>query len=115
MGKICNFVQWEVEVKAGVHTLNHYLDDFIFAGNTSEICELLMSSFRKTCFEFGIPLAEDKTEGPKIIITFLGIVIDTDNMIIRIPDEKILSLETVILEMLQKSYSWKVTITSRFS
>lgn len=106
-------------MKTGVHTLNHYLDDFIFAGDTSEICKLLMSSFRKTCFEFGIPLAEDKTEGPKTVITFLSIEIETDtsNMIIRIPNDKILTLETAILEMLQKekSYSWKVTITSRFS
>lgn len=105
--KFAHFVQWVVEVKTGVHTLNHYLDDFIFAGDTSEICELLMSSFRKTCFEFGIPLAEDKTEGPKTVITFLGIVIDTDNMIIRIPNDKILTLETAILEMLQKE---KVTL-----
>lgn len=50
--------------------------------------KLLMSSFRKTCSEFGIPLAEDKTEVPKTVITFLGIVIDTDKMIIRIPNEK---------------------------
>ena len=91
-------------MKTGVHTLNHYLDDFIFAGDTSEICELLMSSFRKTCFEFGIPLAEDKTEGPKTVITFLSIEIETDtsNMIIRIPNDKILTLKTAILKCYKK-------------
>lgn len=39
-----------------------------------------MSSFKNTCDEFCIPLAEEKTEGPKTVLTFLGIVIDTDKM-----------------------------------
>ncbi|XP_061194757.1 uncharacterized protein LOC133202910 [Saccostrea echinata] len=105
--KFAHFIQWVVEVKTGVHTLNHYLDDFIFAGGTLEICNLLMFSFKSTCSDFGIPLAEEKTEGPKTVLTFLGIEIDTDNMVIRIPEEKIIDLEKSLLEMLQKT---KVTL-----
>lgn len=98
--KFVYFVQWVVEVKIGVYILNYYLDDFIFVGDIFEICELLMFLFRKICFEFGIFLVEDKIEGFKIVIMFLGIVIDIDNMIIRIFNDKILILEIVILEML---------------
>lgn len=101
--KFAHFVQWVVEEKTGIHTLNHYLDDFIFAGSTFEICDLLMSSFKNTCDEFCIPLAEEKTEGPKTVLTFLGIVIDTDKMVIRIPNEKIIVLEKLLRDMLQKT------------
>lgn len=30
--------------------------------------------------EIGVPLAEDKTEGPTMVLCFLGIIIDTDRM-----------------------------------
>ncbi|XP_062601252.1 uncharacterized protein LOC134262948 [Saccostrea cucullata] len=106
-GKFAHFIQWVVEEKTGVHTLNHYLDDFIFAGYTLETCNLLMLSFKNTCSAFGIPLAEEKTEGPKSVLTFLGIEIDTDKMVIRIPEEKIIDLEKLLLDMLQKT---KVTL-----
>ncbi|XP_062572703.1 uncharacterized protein LOC134234654 [Saccostrea cucullata] len=105
--KFAHFIQWVVEEKTGVHTLNHYLDDFIFAGYTLETCNLLMLSFKNTCSAFGIPLAEEKTEGPKSVLQFLGIEIDTDKMVVRIPEEKIIDLEKLLLDMLQKT---KVTL-----
>lgn len=66
----------------------YWSSHFKFAGNTSEIYKLLITSFRKISSEFGIPIAEDKTQGPKTIITFLGIVIDTDKMVIIISNRK---------------------------
>ncbi|XP_062585901.1 uncharacterized protein LOC134247580 [Saccostrea cucullata] len=104
--KFAYFIQWVVEVKTGVHTLKHYLDDFIFAGGTLETCNLLMFSFKNTCSAFGISLAEVKREGPKSVLIFLGIEIDTDKMVIRIPEEKIINLEKSVLDMLPK----KVTL-----
>lgn len=47
-----HFIQRVVEEQTGIHTLNQYLDDFIFAGGTFEFCDLLMSSFKNTCDEF---------------------------------------------------------------
>jgi hypothetical protein len=66
-----------------------------------------MTSFKSICSNFGIPLAEEKTEGPKTILTFLGIVIDTDKMVIRIPDQKIIELRNLLLNVLQRR---KVTL-----
>lgn len=42
--------------------------------------------------------AEEKTEGPKTVLIFLGIVID-----IRIPNEKIIVLESLFQVMLRKT------------
>lgn len=66
----------------------YWSSHFKFAGNTSEIYKLLITSFRKISSEYGIPIAEDKTQGPKTVITFLGIVIDTDKMVIIISNRK---------------------------
>ena len=48
-----------------------------------------MNTFQNVCTEMGIPLAEDKTTGPSSKITFLGLEIDTINMVIRILLDKL--------------------------
>jgi hypothetical protein len=39
-----------------------------------------------------VPIADDKTEGPSTWITYLGLLIDTEKMLIQIPDEKVQEL-----------------------
>jgi hypothetical protein len=53
------------ENKAGLSTLDNYLDDFIFprAALTND-CQKLMDTFRLVSKELGVPLAENTTEGP---------------------------------------------------
>jgi hypothetical protein len=42
--------------------------------------------------KIGVPIADDKTEGPSTRITYLGLLIDTEKMLIQIPDEKMQEL-----------------------
>ncbi len=42
----------------------------------------------------GIPLAEDKQEGPSSSLTFLGIEVDTVAMELRLPQQKLRVLVT---------------------
>lgn len=59
------FLYWVVENKSGLSTLDHYLDDFIFAGVAlTNDCQKLMDTFSLVSKELGVPLAENKTEGP---------------------------------------------------
>lgn len=93
------FLHWLVEQKSGLKTLDHYLDDFIFAGKErSNHCKELMNCFSDTCMELGIPIAEDKSVGPVTVLTFLGLEINTDEMLIKIPQNKLDALK----EMLEK-------------
>jgi hypothetical protein len=39
--------------------------------------------------QLGVPIADDKTEGPPTRITYLGLLIDTEKMLIQIPDQNI--------------------------
>jgi hypothetical protein len=38
--------------------------------------------------ELGVPLADNKTVGPTTLLTFLGLLIDTVNMIVKITVDK---------------------------
>ena len=72
--KFATFMQWVVKEKASLDTLEHYLNDFIFAGrNQTGDCKKLMDTFQEICNEFGNPLAEDKTRGPATCLVFLGL------------------------------------------
>ena len=70
-------------------TLDHYLDDFLFAEEPlTNNCQILMESFTKMCQELGVPIADKKTVGPSTLITFLGLVADTLRMIVKISENK---------------------------
>ena len=55
----------------------------------SSVCQKNLDIFIRTCNELGIPLAEEKLEGPPTSLTFLGVVIDTSKSEIRVPEEKL--------------------------
>ena len=97
------FLQWVVESQSGLNSIDHYLDDFIFMGaDGSNNCSLLMSTFEKVCKELGVPIAKNKTVGPTTILPFLGYIIDTEQMMILIPPEKIEKLSSLLKPLLFK-------------
>jgi hypothetical protein len=51
-----------------------------------------MTTFIEVCSQLGVPIADDKTDGPSTRITYLGLLIDTEKMSIQIPDEKVQGL-----------------------
>ena len=48
-----------------------------------------MNIFKKVMTEINVPIAEGKTEGSTELLTFLGLELDSNKMIVRIPWEKI--------------------------
>ncbi|VDI34321.1 Hypothetical predicted protein [Mytilus galloprovincialis] len=98
--RFSTFLHCVVQSKSGLDTLDHYLDDFIFAGHESNNnCELLMDTFMKVCKDLCVPLADNKTVGPTTTLTFLGLEIDTLLMLVRIPENKVIKLRSGILYM----------------
>ena len=55
----------------------------------------------KTCNRLGVPLAIQKLEGPSIIM-FLGILLDTDKLEVRLPTEKTANLQLMLDTWAQK-------------
>ena len=95
-------MHWVVENKAGLSTLDNYLDDFIFPGAAlTNDCHKLMDTFSLVSKELGVPLAENKTEGPTTKIIFLGLEIDTVLMKVKIPEDKLNKLRLGIQYILE--------------
>ena len=74
---VADVVEWMAR-KQEVTELCHYLDDYITCGvpGSSE-CGANLLILKEMCSFLGIPLAEDKVEGPATCLVFLGIEINT--------------------------------------
>jgi len=72
----------------------HYLDDFLLFGRpgTSE-CQEGLQTVYEWCSRLGVLIAEQKTERPAQVITFLGIELDTIESQLRLPTEKLCRLQ----------------------
>ena len=77
--------------------VDHYVDDFIIVGPPgSGVCAHNIRVMHDTCRASGIPVEEEKSEGPATTITFLGIEIDTVAMETRLPQDKLDQLKEVL-------------------
>lgn len=100
---LATFLQFMVEYRSGLHTIDHYLDDYFFVSpKESDDCICLMNTFKNLCQELAIPIAESKTMGPTNVLVFLGLIIDTTLMMVRIPEEKLQKLRLLLLPLLNK-------------
>ena len=81
----------------GVRGVLHYLDDFLFLGapNTSE-CARALTITIATCAELGVPLAQEKIEGPSMSLTFLGIRLYSTPLLLSLLQGKVGSLRVML-------------------
>ncbi|KAM9324247.1 LOW QUALITY PROTEIN: uncharacterized protein PAF06_000260 [Gastrophryne carolinensis] len=87
------FLEWVVKEKSGLSAVTHYLDDFFCVGPAdSRVCDLLLSCMLSTFDSFGVPVASEKTEGPRTCMSFLGIEIDSQAGVCRLPLVKVRDL-----------------------
>lgn len=90
---------WIMKNNCKIANCTHYLDDFYLAGPpSSPQCEDDMQKTIALFKNLGVPLAPEKIEGPVTNLTFLGIEIDSQTMSIRLPEEKL----SALISLLQK-------------
>ena len=86
---LADLLSWTI-VQRGVSFSFHYLDDFLTMGPPgTDVCQGNLNIFLSTYKELGVPLATEKLEGPTTSLTFLGVVLDSARMEIRLPKEKL--------------------------
>ena len=77
----------------------HYLDDYLIIGDPLEKqCEQDLQQFLSILQWLKVPIAEDKLEGPTTCLTFLGIELDSQLMICRLPANKLQEIRGIIGE-----------------
>ena len=95
---LADALQWILQ-QHGVSHLWHYLDDYLTAGAAdSEECQRNCQIIASICELLGIPLAEDKCEGPRTCLEYLGFLLDTIRGEIRLSEEKLQRLERLLHE-----------------
>jgi hypothetical protein len=100
--RFARFLEWVVRSSCYYGELEHYLDDFLFGGEcNTDHCSRIMSCFFEKCTELGIPIAEDKTEGPVTVLVFLGLELDSELMQVRIPLDKVKQTIDQIIDLLK--------------
>ena len=93
---LADALSWILQQR-GACALLHYLDDFLLVGKPeSEECAASLELTRTVCQQLGVPLAMHKLEGPSCSLVFLGIVIDTVAMELRLPSERLVRLGRLI-------------------
>ena len=76
------FLEFAVKRRMKSGSLLHYLDDFLGGDKTHSACKALMQVFRHCMSDLGVPLAEDKSEGPVEVLCFLGLELDSIEMVV---------------------------------
>ena len=79
-----------------------YLDDFLIVESSFERCLEAMNVLLRLLRQLGFSIAWDKVTGPTQNIIFLGIVIDTVNMILALPEHKVHELLQLLLSYKSK-------------
>ena len=94
--------------RRGVQSAIHYLDDFLIVGPPrSESCSRALATSLRLCEELGVPIAPHKLEGPGTAISFLGIEIDTQEGVLRLPPAKLSRLRGLITTWKGRKYCIK--------
>ena len=101
---VADALEWIVR-RAGLETLLHYLDDFlVVARPASSQCQDNLRVLLEIFSHLHVPVAEDKLEGPATSLTFLGIELDTEQMVLRLPPEKLIELRTLLSQWHSRRY-----------
>ena len=79
--------------------VRHYLDDFILLGSPgTNPCTRDVERVLDTFHDLGVPVAENKLVGPSTYITFLGIEIDSVQLKLPLPEDKLERVKTLVAE-----------------
>ena len=100
--KFSTAIQWILQQRVPGIRLQHYIDDFIVIAENEKDCETHLSELLHVCQELGVPMAPDKTTKPSTVITFLGIELDLNARVARLPCDKLsenIELLTAILSL----------------
>ena len=90
---VADALQW-IMTRQGVSWLVHYLDDFLTVGPSgSPECDNNMSTMMAVCKEAGLPAEPSKTVSATAVILFLGIELDSNLGVVRLPEDKLRDLK----------------------
>lgn len=109
---LADTLEW-VLLQRGVSISLHYLDDFLTLGapGTRE-CQRNLRILQEVCALLGFPLAAEKIEGPTTALVFLGIILDSTQMEMRLPETKLQRVKEMVAVWQTKKKATKRQVLS---
>lgn len=89
-----------------------YIDDWLFHGHSAEEVRERYEIFLQICRLLGIHVNHSKTAGPLTALTFLGLIIDTINSTLSLPEEKRSSFLKAVNRLLNHEGGTMADLTS---
>ena len=109
---VADGLEWILKDNGGCSSI-HYLDDYLFVGTPgSGECRESLRKAESMCERLGVPLALEKREGPAHVLVFLGVVIDTLKLELRLPEGKLQRLTSLVGEWLPRRSCTKKELLS---
>ena len=86
-------------LQVGVSYSQHYLDDFLTMGPLAQDrCAMNLGLIHTECSRLGVPIKEEKVEGPTTSLSFLGIVLDMERMELRLLPPKLTRIKELLTQ-----------------
>ena len=109
---VADALQWVFQ-KRGVTWVAHYLDDYITMGPPhSDECQQNLEVMLSSCRRLGVPVAPGKCSGPSTVMVFLGFELDTNLMVVRLPEEKLRRMAAMVRSWIGKKACQKRDLES---
>ena len=101
---VADAIGWAL-FQMGIRLQIHYLDDYLFFIHpSSSDAYSLLPSVLNTLDHLGVPVATQKIEVPATTVTFLGVIVDTVRLELRLPDHKLEYIRSLV-----RWWRWKRT------
>ena len=95
-------VCWIAINKYDVECILHLLDDFLTIDKPDSEGRLTFTSMLHIFNSLGIPLSENKLEGPCTCLEYLGVILDSEKMLCLLPRDKVERIMIFIKELLSR-------------
>ena len=105
-------VCWIAENSYLIPNIMHLLDDFLSVVPLDQDPHTGMEIFLKVFRDLNIPLSAKKTVGPVTTLEYLGFILDTIRMEVRLPEDKLLRIRSLISSFLHRKSCTKKEILS---
>ena len=92
---ISNFIQETLSQHENIRIMN-YLDDFLVIGENMDSCQSAQSTVIKFIRYLGFHISWHKVTPPSKVVQYLGIIIDSERMELRMPMDKLERLRVLL-------------------
>ena len=110
--QISDALEWILKHNYGLKHVIHILDDFFLAEPTKLACLGSFSNLLKVFMSLWLPTVASKTLGPSQVLEFIDIVLDSNRMEARLPNDKLTRIRQLLDSFTNCRSTWLVKLQS---